>query len=258
MGGDRAAAASRAAQAERWTAAPARPGGADGDHVRAGNGLALGAAASGDGLRVGHELLASPPRLAGRWSVAATASGAVGTPAGGGRHRLVTGIPRQQQPGCKKGGADVGANPTDRGKSGTKRHLVTDARGTPLGLTLSGANRHDSMMLAPTLDAVPSIRSGRRGRPRRRPGKLHADKAYDHRRCRHECRSRGITPRIARRGIESSARLGRHRWVVERTFAWLNRYRRLIVRYERRADIHLAFTTLACALICMGQIRRFC
>jgi len=119
------------------------------------------------------------------------------------------------------------------------------------------------MMLAPTLDAVPGLRSGRRGRPRRRPGKLHADKAYDHRRCRCECRARGIVPRIARRGIErreieSSTRLGRHRWVVERTFAWLARYRRLTVRYERRADIHLAFTTLACALICMGQIRRFC
>ncbi len=113
-------------------------------------------------------------------------------------------------------------------------------------------------MLAPTLDAVPGLRSGRRGRPRRRLNKLHADKAYDHRRCRRECRSRGIVPRIARRGIESSARLGRHRWVVERTFAWLNRYRRLTVRYERRADIHLAFNTLACAMICMGQIRRLC
>ncbi|ONH81067.1 IS5 family transposase, partial [Roseomonas mucosa] len=55
----------------------------------------------------------------------------------------------------EKGGAETGPNPTDRGKPGTKRHLVTDARGTPLGLTLSGANRHDSMMLAPTLDAVP-------------------------------------------------------------------------------------------------------
>ena len=102
------------------------------------------------------------------------------------------------------------------------------------------------------------IRTGLRGRPRRRPGKLHADKAYDHRRCRRECRARGIVARIARRGIESRARLGRHRWLVERTHAWMNRYRRLTVRYERRADIHLAFATLACALVCLGQIRRFC
>ncbi len=112
-------------------------------------------------------------------------------------------------------------------------------------------------MLASALDAIPPVRSGRRGRPRRRPGKLHADKAFDHRRCRRECRARGITPRIARRGIESSERLGRHRWIVERTLAWLARFRRLVVRYERRADIHLAFTTLGCALVCLNQIRRF-
>ena len=138
------------------------------------------------------------------------------------------------------------------------RHLVTDARGTPLGLTLSGANRHDSRMLASTLDAVPGVRTGRRGRPRRRPRKLHADKAYDHRRCRAECRERGIVPRIARRGIESGERLGRHRWVVERTLAWLARFRRLTIRYEERDDIHLAFVTLGCALVCLNQIKRFC
>jgi IS5 family transposase len=133
-----------------------------------------------------------------------------------------------------------------------------DRRGTPLGVTLSGANRHDSMMLAPTLDAIPGVRSGQRGRPRKRPAKLHADKGYDHRRCRAECRARGIRPRIARRGVDSSQRLGRHRWTVERTHAWMNRLRRLVVRYERREDIHLAFVTLGCALVCLNQIRRFC
>jgi transposase len=134
---------------------------------------------------------------------------------------------------------------------------VVDRRGTPLGVRLSPANRHDSLMLAATLDAVPGVRHGR-GRPRRRPKKLHADKAYDHRRCRKECRARSIAPRIARRGVDTSERLGRHRWVVERTLAWLNRFRRLAIRYERRADIHEAFTLLGCALICLNQIRRFC
>jgi IS5 family transposase len=112
-------------------------------------------------------------------------------------------------------------------------------------------------MLAPTLDAVPPVRHGR-GRPRCRPAKLHADKAYDHRRCRAECRQRSITPRIARRAVDASERLGRYRWVVERTLAWLNRFRRLTIRYERREDIHLAFTTLGCALICLNQCSRFC
>jgi IS5 family transposase len=87
--------------------------------------------------------------------------------------------------------------------------------------------------------------------------KLHADKAYDSRRCRRALRRRGITPRIARRGIESSTRLGRHRWVVERTLAWFARFRRLVVRYERRSDIFAAFHHLAAALITFRFIERW-
>ncbi len=112
--------------------------------------------------------------------------------------------------------------------------------------------------MAPTLDAIPPLRSGRRGRPRRWPEKLHADKAYDARVRRRECRARGITPRIARRGIERSDRLGRHRWVVERSHTWFNRARRLPIRYERRADIYEAFTFLKASLITLHQIQRFC
>jgi IS5 family transposase len=104
------------------------------------------------------------------------------------------------------------------------------------------------------LDAVPSV-AGKRGRPRRRPDKLHADKAYDHRRCRRACLRRQIKPRIARRGIETSQKLGRHRWVIERSFAWFNKFRRLTIRYERRIDIHHAFTSLACSLICLRALQ---
>jgi IS5 family transposase len=111
-------------------------------------------------------------------------------------------------------------------------------------VTLSAANVHDSMMLEATVDAIPPIRR-RRGRPRRRPATLHADKGYDYARCRQALRRRGITPRIARRGVDSSQRLGRYRWLVERTHSWLNRFRRLKVRYERRQDIHQAFLSLA-------------
>lgn len=98
----------------------------------------------------------------------------------------------------------------------------------------------------------------RRGRPRRRPGKLHGDKAYDHPFCRQACRRRGITPRIARRGVDSSDKLGRHRWVSERTIAWLHRLRRLTIRYERRADIHHAFLVLGGALVTFQQLIRLC
>jgi transposase len=131
---------------------------------------------------------------------------------------------------------------------------LTDRSGLPLAFVLTGANVHDSVPLAQLLDAVVTLK-GWRGRPRQRPDKLHADKAYDARRCRLACRQRGIEPRIARRGVDSSERLGRHRWVVERTLAWFARMRRLSIRYERRLDIHLAFTSLACSLICLNALQ---
>ena len=120
-------------------------------------------------------------------------------------------------------------------------------------MTLSAANVHDSRMMLETVDAIEPIKRPV-GRPRKRPAKLHADKAYDSKPLREELRRRSITPRIARRGVESSERLGRHRWVVERTLAWLSRYRRLRIRYERRADMHLAFLHIGCALICWNFI----
>ena len=69
-------------------------------------------------------------------------------------------------------------------------------------------------------------------------------------------RQRGITPRIARRGIESSERLGRHRWIVERTNAWILAYRRLTIRFDRQTASVLAFLHLACALICLRFLQR--
>jgi DDE family transposase len=106
----------------------------------------------------------------------------------------------------------TGANPVDRGKPGSKYHLVIDASGIPLAVGLSAANTHDSL-LGQLVDAVPAVIGprGRPGRPRKRPVKLHADKGYDFPSCRQALRRRGISPRIARRGVESSQRLGRHR-----------------------------------------------
>jgi IS5 family transposase len=118
---------------------------------------------------------------------------------------------------------------------------------------LSPANRHDSALFEALLDAVPPVRTPA-GRRRNRPAKLHAGKGYDYPRCRAACRRRHVKHRIARRGVESSERLGRHRRVVERTLAWLARFRRLAVRYERRADLHLAFLLLGCSLVCLRRL----
>jgi transposase len=131
---------------------------------------------------------------------------------------------------------------------------VVDACGVPLATLLSGANVNDSRVLAEVLDAIPPIHRPR-GRPRRRPAKLHADKGYDIPRCHAALKARRITDRIARKQIDSSRRLGRHRWVVERTGAWFSRYRRLRIRDERRADIHAAFVSLAAALILLQYLR---
>jgi transposase len=119
----------------------------------------------------------------------------------------------------------------------------------------TSAHVHDSKAFERLVDSVPPVR-GVRGRPRMRPEKLHADKGYDFPRCRRFLQRRGISSRIARRGVESSESLGRHRWVVERTLAWLSGYRRLTVRYERRADIHETFLLLACSLVCLRCLLR--
>jgi transposase len=157
---------------------------------------------------------------------------------------------------AKRGGQKTGPNPTDRGKPGSKHHLITDARGTPLANPLlTPSNVPDVVMLVPLVDHISPVR-GRVGRPRRRPAKLHADKGYSSRANRKALRSRGIRPRIARRGIESSSRLGRHRWVVERSFAWLHRFRRLLTRYERDAEIHQAFLNVAAILMCWSVLAR--
>ena len=118
---------------------------------------------------------------------------------------------------------------------------------------LPGAERPDATVFAALVDAIPAIRQPN-GRRRKRPHKLHADKGYDMRRCRRFLARRGIGIRIARKGVEDKARLGRHRWVVERTMAWLNHFRRLAIRYERREDIHQALLDLGCALICFRHL----
>ncbi|WP_425303094.1 IS5 family transposase [Nocardia wallacei] len=155
----------------------------------------------------------------------------------------------------QKRGSMTGPSPVDRGKSGSKIHVLSDRAGIPLAVGISAANTNDAEALKPLVRAVPAVRS-RRGPRRRRPGKLHADKAYDTADLRRWVRNRGITVRIARKGIESSQRLGRHRWVIERTISWLTGYHRLNIRYDRKATHFLGFLTLAATLTCYKKLTK--
>jgi transposase len=206
---------------------------------------------AGAGLRLRHDLLAPAARLERRGRLAPPAGGAARAAPGRGPDRLDAGGDGRVHRARKKGGPATGPNPTDRGKPGTKRHLVSDARGIPLAEFLTAANVNEVTLLERLIDAIPPVR-GRVGRPRRRPAKLHADKGYRSRRNQRALQARGIRSRIARPKIDSSLKLGRHRWVVERTFAWLNQMKRLVIRYERRDDIHDALFRLGCCLICFN------
>ena len=99
------------------------------------------------------------------------------------------------------------------------------------------------------VDAIPSL-AGRVGHPRFRPDQVQGDRGYDSECHRQALRARGIIPVLARRNTPHGSGLGRTRWVVERTLSWLHQFRRLRVRWERRADIHEAFLTLGCIVIC--------
>ncbi|MGX1955895.1 IS5 family transposase [Streptomyces anulatus] len=154
-----------------------------------------------------------------------------------------------------KGGGHVGPSPVDRGRPGSKHHLIVDRLGTPLAVTLTGGNRHYVTQLLPLLEAVPPIR-GLRGRPRRRPRRLYADRGYDFDKYRRLLWKLGIKPVIARRGVAHGSGLGKVRWVVERAFAWLHQFKRLRTRYERRADLHQGLLDLACGIICLRRLRK--
>ncbi len=120
---------------------------------------------------------------------------------------------------------------------------------------LTAANVHDGTMLLDLIDAIPPVR-GKVGAPKRKPDSVTADKAYHSRLREMLLWTRGIEPLLPRRGTEDDTSLGRLRWVVERTISWLHQFRRLRVRYERRADIHQAFLSLGCSIICFKTLGR--
>jgi putative transposase len=144
-------------------------------------------------------------------------------------------------------GKKTGKNPTDRGKLGVKRSILTDRRGMPIGVAVSGANTHDQKLFAATLDSIPVRRPPRSARRRQH---LCGDLGYDCEALRRSARRRGYTPHIKSRYVErvEKQRTGKRarRWVVERIHSWLNRYRRILVRWEKKAAnytalLHLVF-----------------
>ena len=118
----------------------------------------------------------------------------------------------------------------------------------PLAVSTTGGNRHDVTQLLPLIDAIGPV-AGKRERPRKRPESLYDDRGHGHDKHRRLLRKRGVRPKIARRGAKHGSGLGKVRWVIERTFAWLHSFRRLRTRYERSGQLHTAFLQLG-AIIC--------
>jgi putative transposase len=154
------------------------------------------------------------------------------------------------------GGAATGPNPTDRGKAGVKRSLLTDGAGLPLAIAVDGANRHDMSLVAATLDDLVIARPAPTAEG---PQHLCLDAGYDYQAVREALAARGYTAHIRGRGEEAREKV-RHpggrarRWVVERTHGWLHRSRRLLVRWEKKRENYLAFVHLACAQLLFHKL----
>jgi transposase len=149
------------------------------------------------------------------------------------------------------GGEDTGPNPTDRAKSGVKRSLLTEGHGVPLGLAVEGANRHDMKLVRETIE---SLVVDRPAPTAEQPQGMSLDKGYDYQEVRDTLAEFGFTAHIRSRGEEAKelkqeAGKRARRWVVERTHSWMNRFRRILIRWEKKPENYIAFLHFACALI---------
>ncbi|RZJ56594.1 MAG: IS5 family transposase [Hymenobacter sp.] len=152
------------------------------------------------------------------------------------------------------GGKKTGPNPTDRGKGGVKRSLLTEARGIPVGLELEGANRHDMKLTDSTLASMPPAAEAARDAHRTAGEEQHLclDAGYDYAQVRAVVAAHGYTAHIRSRGEEKQAKKAgqkARRWVVERTHSWLNRFRHLLIRWAKKPENYLAMLHFACARI---------
>lgn len=251
---DRAIFASRTSQTEGRPAARAGSSGADGDSLCVAFRHSLAYAAKRVGVRISHDLLAKVESLAkGRCMGEGMASVIAGIRQNR-KNRLVTRRGGQWFRAGGFWGQQTGPNPTDRARNGSKHHVITDAQGVPLAVRLTGANVHDVTQLQPLVEAIPPI-PGPRGRPRHRPTSVQGDRAYDSEPERQWLRTHRIHPLLARRNTAHGSGLGKTRWVVERTIAWLHHFRRLRIRWERSDEIHSAFLFIGCILICWNFLQ---
>jgi len=169
-------------------------------------------------------------------------------------------VPTVPKPKPRWAGKKTGSNPTDRGKLGVKRSLLVDGRGVVLGMAVAGANRHDSKLLQKTLHSVPVNYP-----PLNRRGsriQLCLDKGYDYPEIRNRLQEAGFVPHIRARGEESKPcpnlpGYRPRRWVVERTHSWLNRYRRILIRWEKKAENYTALLHFASGIIAFRQAGLF-
>ena len=157
------------------------------------------------------------------------------------------------------GGERTGKNPTDRGKLGAKRSLLTEANGVPVGLAVEGANRHDKKVAEATLESIPVDRPEP---TEEEPQGMCLDKGYDYDDTRDLVEEFGFTAHVRARGEEATA-LKREagfkarRWVVERTHSWMNRFRRILIRWEKKVENYFGMLHLVCAFItyrCSGLL----
>ena len=149
------------------------------------------------------------------------------------------------------GGEDTGPNPTDRAKSGVKRSLLTEGHGVPLGLAVEGANRHDMKLVRPTVESIVVERPEPN---EEQPQGMCLDKGYDYQEVRDILVEFGFTAHIRSRGEEAKELIQEagkraRRWVVERSHSWMNRFRRILIRWEKKPENYIAFLHFACALI---------
>jgi transposase len=152
-------------------------------------------------------------------------------------------------------GKKTGPNPTDRGKEGVKRSLLTEGHGVPVGLAVAGANRHDMKLVRATLDSVIVARPEPMTE---QPQGLCLDKGYDYQQVRDTVTEFGFTAHIKARGeeaqaIKHEAGFRARRWVVERTHSWMNRFRRILIRWEKKPENYIAFLHFTCALIAFRE-----